>query len=126
VAVVLMIALLSARDQEVIREPGAHNWANYPVGADRGYWDYAGAASVIARTGGGEGIVLPTGDQSWRMIDEGVPPGEVAHLRARYHVVLTRHVEGLSIFLLERDAPSRSPGTPGRLEIGEICLRLSS
>jgi mannosyltransferase len=186
VAVVLMIALLSARDQEVIRGPGAHNWANYPVGAGRGYWDYAGAASVIARTGGGEGIVLPTGNQSWRMIDEGVryyleqdgaavprqlfvtataqqahgltavpckhpaacpanqqriwivsaghttdvwtgvPPGEVAHLRARYHVVLTRHVEGLSIFLLKRDAPSRSPDAPGRLEIGEICLRLSS
>jgi mannosyltransferase len=175
VAVVLMIALLSAGDQEVIRKPGAHNWANYPVGADRGYWDYAGAASVIARTGGGEGIVFPTGDQSWRMIDEGVryyleqdgavvprqlfvtatgqqaqglnavvckhpaaclgnqeriwivsaghptdvwtgvPPGEAAPLRARYHVVLTRHVEGLSIFLLKRDAPSRSPDAPGRL-----------
>jgi len=176
VAVVLMIALLSARDQEAIREPGAHNWANYPlnnganypVNADATYWDYAGAASVIARTGGGGGIVFPTGALAWMMIDEGVryyleqdgavvprqlfvtataqqahglyavacdhpaaclgnqeriwlvsagratdvaaavPPGEAAPLRARYHVVLTRHFAGLSIFLLDRNAPDRA------------------
>jgi mannosyltransferase len=171
VAVVLMVALLSARDQGVIREPGAHSWANYPVNADRTYWDYADAASVIARTGGGGGIVFPTGDQAWLMLDEGVryyleqdgavvprqlfvaataqqvhglyavacdhpaaclgnqeriwivsagrstdvwtavPAGEAAPLRARYHVVLTRHFAGLSMFLLERDAPGRSPDT---------------
>jgi mannosyltransferase len=171
-AVVLLIALLGAGDQEVIREPGAHNWADYPVGTGRSYLDYAGAASVIARTGGGGGIVFPTGRQAWMMIDEGVryyleqdgaviprqlfiaataqqahglyavacehpaaclgsqeriwivsaghatdawtavPPGEAAHLRTRYHLVLTRHAKGLSIFLLERDAPGRSPDTP--------------
>jgi mannosyltransferase len=183
VAVVLLIALLSAGDQQAIREPGAHSWTNYPVGADRSYWDYAGAASVIARTGGGGGIVFPTGRPAWMMIDEGVqyyleqdgavvprqlfvaataqqahglyavacehlvaclgsqeriwivsagrstgawtavPPGEAAPLRARYHVVLTRHAEGLSIFLLERDAPGRSPDTPGRLAETRLHLK---
>ena len=41
-----------------------------------------------------------------------VPPGEAAPLRARYHLVLTRHAKGLSIFLLERDAPGRFPDAP--------------
>ena len=176
VAAVLLIALLSAKDQGAVREPGAHSWASYPVGADGSYWDYAGAASVIARTGGGGGIVFPTGGPAWLMIDEGVryyleqdgavvprqlfvaataqqvhglyavacehpaaclgnqeriwivsagraadawtavPPGEAAPLRARYHVVLARHPEGLSIFLLQRDAPGRSPDTPGAVD----------
>ncbi len=72
VAVVVIIALLSANDQVVIREAGAHSWANYPVSTDRTYWDYQGAASVIALTGGVGGIVFPTGAQSWLMIDQGV------------------------------------------------------
>lgn len=172
VAVVLLIALLSAGDQGVIRAPGAHSWADYPVSTDRSYRNYADAASVIARTGGGEdgeGIVFPTSvGQAYLMIDEGVryyleqdgavvprqlfiaataqqadglyplacehpaacvgnedriwivsvgretdvwtvvPPDEAAALRARYHPILTRHTEGLSIFLLQRDAPDPS------------------
>lgn len=169
VAVVLLTALLSFSDQEVIREPGAHSWASYPVSADREYWDYANAASLIARTGGGErdtGIVFPNVPGRYLMIDEGVryyleqegavvprqlfiaataqqadglyavacehpaaclgsevriwivsaghetdvwtavPPGEAAPLRARYHPILTRHTEGLSIFLPQRNAPA--------------------
>lgn len=169
VAAVLLIALLGASDQGIIREPGAHSWASYPVSADRQYWDYANAASLIARSGVSgrdTGIVFPTVPQNFLMIDEGVryyleqdgavvprqlsiaataqqadglyavackhpaaclgdenriwivsagretdvwtavPPGEAAPLRARYHSVLTRHTEGLSIFLLQRDAPA--------------------
>jgi mannosyltransferase len=172
VAAVVLIALLGASDQGVIREPGAHSWASYPVSADREYWDYASAAALIARTGGDErdtGIVFPIVPGEFLMIDEGVryyleqdgaavprqlfitatapqadglyavackhpaaclgsedriwivsaghetdvwaavPPGEAAPLRARYHSVLTRHTEGLSIFLLQRDAPARKP-----------------
>jgi mannosyltransferase len=172
VAVVLLIALLGATDQQVIREQGAHSWASYPVSTNRSYRNYADAASVIARTEGGEGgegIVFPTGvGQAYLMIDEGVryyleqdgavvprqlfitataqrtdglyslacehpatcvgnenriwivsadretdvwtavPSGEAAALRARYHPILTRHTEGLSIFLLQRDAPDPS------------------
>jgi mannosyltransferase len=169
VVVVLLIALLGFSDQEVIREPGAHNWASYPVSADREFWNYASAASLIARTGVGgrdTGIVFPLVPGEFLMIDEGVryyleqdgavvprqlftaataqqadglyavackhpaaclgsedriwvvsagyetdvwtavPPGEAAPLRARYHSVLIRHTEGLSIFLLQRDAPA--------------------
>lgn len=162
--VIVTIALLGKGDQDAIREPGAHNWASYPVTAGESYWDYAGAASVIAHAGGGGGgIVFPGSGQNWIMIDEGVryyleqdraalpsqlfvaataqqanglypvpckqpaaclgnqervwivaqnratsawtavSPGEAAPLRARYHVVMTRYVEGLSVFLLERD-----------------------
>ena len=169
VAAVLLIALLGASDQGVIREPGAHSWASYPVSADRGYWDYANAASLIARSGVGgrdTGIVFPIVPGEYLMIDAGVryyleqdgavvprqlfvaetaqqadglyavackhpaaclgsedriwivtagretdawtavPPSEAALLRARYHSVLTRHTQGLSIFLLQRDAPA--------------------
>jgi mannosyltransferase len=166
VAAVLAIALLGAGDQGIIREPGAHSWAGYPVDTDRTYWNYADAASIIARTGaGGAGIVYPTGiTWSYLMIDQGVryyleqdgapvprqlfisetaqqgnglyatpcehpascagnepriwvitvgrelnvwtalPSNEAAALRPHYHLVMTRHTQGLSIFLLQRDA----------------------
>jgi hypothetical protein len=169
VAAVPLIALLGAADQGVIREPGAHNWADYPVSASRSYWNYAAAASLIARTGRGdgeEGIVFPSGiGRSYLMIDQGIryyleqdgavvprqlfiaataqqadglyplacehpaacaanegkiwiiglgheteawtalPPAEAAALRPHYHPNLTWYTEGLSIFLLQRDAP---------------------
>jgi hypothetical protein len=41
VVTVLVIAILSAGDQQVIREPGAHNWPSYPVGLGGYYVDYA-------------------------------------------------------------------------------------
>jgi len=47
-AAVLVVAIMSAGDQQVLRTPGAHNWAYYPVGTGGGYFDYAGAASLIA------------------------------------------------------------------------------
>jgi hypothetical protein len=41
VVTVLVIAILSAGDQQVIREPGAHNWPSYPVGLGGYYVHYA-------------------------------------------------------------------------------------
>ncbi len=40
-AAVLVIAILGAGDQQVIREPGAHSWPSYPVGYGGSYLDYA-------------------------------------------------------------------------------------
>jgi mannosyltransferase len=72
-AVVVALAIFGAGDQQVIRSPGAHNWAYYPVGTGVSYPDYAGAATVIAREArSGDGIVYPAGSQGWLMIGFGV------------------------------------------------------
>jgi mannosyltransferase len=72
-AVVLTLAILGAGDQQVIRSPGAHNWAYYPAGTGVGYPDYAGAAAIIAREArAGDGVVYPAGSQEWLMIGPGV------------------------------------------------------
>ncbi len=75
VAAVLVIAILSAGDQQVIREPGAHSWPSYPVGIAGSYLDYAGAANVVARQAkAGDGIVYQgrQHQQSWLMIGFGL------------------------------------------------------
>jgi mannosyltransferase len=72
-AVVVALAIFGAGDQQVIRSPGAHNWAYYPVGTGVAYPDYAGAAAVIAREArAGDGIVYPAAGQEWLMIGPGV------------------------------------------------------
>jgi mannosyltransferase len=72
-AVVVVIALLGGGDQQVIRSPGAHNWAYYPVGSGFVYPDFKGAAAVIAREAkAGDGIVYPAGRQEWQMINLGL------------------------------------------------------
>ena len=45
----LILAILGAGDQQVIRETGAHNWPSYPVGSGGHYMDYASAAAFVAR-----------------------------------------------------------------------------
>jgi len=70
---VLVFAVLGAGDQVVIRERGAHNWPAYPANSNTDYWDYAGAASVIARYArAGDGITYPGAPIRWEMIDYGV------------------------------------------------------
>ncbi|HEX6527033.1 MAG TPA: glycosyltransferase family 39 protein [Streptosporangiaceae bacterium] len=72
-AVVLIFYVLGAGDQGVIREPGAHTWAEYPVNQNTDYWDFAGAARVVAqRAHPGDGIVYPGSPIRWMMIDYGV------------------------------------------------------
>jgi mannosyltransferase len=72
-AVVLALAVFGAGDQQVVRSPGAHNWAYYPVGKGITYPDYAGAAAIIAgKARAGDGIVYPAGKQEWQMIGLGV------------------------------------------------------
>jgi mannosyltransferase len=72
-AVVLTLALFGAGDQQVIRSPGAHNWAYYPVDSETTYPDFAGAAAIITREArAGDGVVYPVGSQGWQMINLGV------------------------------------------------------
>jgi len=72
-AVVVALAIFGAGDQQVIRSPGAHNWAYYPAGTGVAYPDYAGVAAVIARQArAGDGIVYPAAGQEWLMIGPGV------------------------------------------------------
>jgi mannosyltransferase len=72
-AAVLAFAIFGAGDQQVIRSPGAHNWAYYPVGTGVAYPDYAGAAAIIAREArASDGVVYPAGTQEWLMIGPGV------------------------------------------------------
>jgi len=74
-AAVLVIAILAAGNQQVIREPGAHSWPSYPVGYGGSYLDYAGAAALVARQAkAGDGIVYQAlEDQaSWLMIGYGL------------------------------------------------------
>jgi mannosyltransferase len=55
---VLVIAVLGAGDQQVVREPGAHSWPSYPVGSGGSYLEYEGAAAFVARQAkAGDGIV---------------------------------------------------------------------
>jgi mannosyltransferase len=170
--VVLVIAIFGVSDQRVIRQPGAHDWAFYPVAYGGTYFDYAGAARVIAgEARAGDGIVYPDSSLWWEMIGPGlqyylgrdmprsvpvprdlfvaagapqssqilpatcdpaaclgdepriwivgsgrlldpyraVAADQVAVLRPRYHLGLTRHLRGLTVFLLIRDA---HPGPP--------------
>jgi mannosyltransferase len=70
---VLVFGILGAGDQQVIREPGAHNWPAYPLNSDTGYWDYAGAARVVAdHARPGDGIAYPGNPVRWLLIDFGV------------------------------------------------------
>ena len=72
-AVVVALAIFGAGDQQVIRSPGAHNWAYYPAGTGVAYPDYASAAAIVARQArAGDGIVYPTEGQGWLMIGPGV------------------------------------------------------
>ena len=74
-AAVLVVAILGAGDQQVIREPGAHSWPSYPVGYGGSYLDYAGAAAFVARRAQpGDGIVYQGREhqQSWLMIGYGL------------------------------------------------------
>jgi mannosyltransferase len=172
-AAVLVIAIFGVSDQQVIRQPGAHDWPAYPVVYGGTSTDYAGAASVIAADArAGDGIVYQEGSLWWEMIGPGlqyylgrdmphgvpvprdlfvaaaapqssqilpaacnpaaclgdepriwivgsgrlldpylaVPANQAAVLRPRYQLGLTRHVPGLTVFLLIRDA---RPGSPG-------------
>jgi mannosyltransferase len=71
----LIIAILGAGDQQVIREPGAHSWASFPVGYGVSYLDYAGAAALVARQArAGDGIVYQSTayQASWLMIGYGL------------------------------------------------------
>jgi mannosyltransferase len=71
-AAVLVFGILVAGDQLVVREPGAHNWAMYPVSGGDSYWDYAAAASVIAsQVRPGDGIAYPGDTDRWVMADVG-------------------------------------------------------
>jgi mannosyltransferase len=72
-AAVLAIAVLGAGDQQVVRAPGAHNWPYYPVNSGVRYWDYAGAATILAREAKrGDGIVYPTAVNRWLLIGPGI------------------------------------------------------
>ena len=74
-AAVLVIAILAAGNQLVIREPGAHSWPSYPVGYGGSYLDYAGAAAFVAdHAKAGDGIVYQGQEhqQSWLMIGFGL------------------------------------------------------
>ena len=71
-AAVLVFGILVAGDQVVVREPGAHNWAMYPVSGGDLYWDYAAAANVIAsQVRPGDGIAYPGDQGRWVMTDVG-------------------------------------------------------
>src|SRR6185437_14368767 len=75
VVTVLIIAILSAGDQQVIREPGAHNWPSYPVGLGGYYVDYASAAAFVARQArAGDGVVYQAREHqdSWLMVGYGL------------------------------------------------------
>ena len=74
-AAVLVIAILGAGDQQVIRETGAHSWSTYPVGYGGTYLDYAEAATFVARHAKpGDGIVYQGREDqaSWLMIGYGL------------------------------------------------------
>jgi mannosyltransferase len=74
-AAVLVVAILSAGDQQVIREPGSHSWSSYPVGRGGDYLDYAGAAAFVARrVHAGDGAVYQgqAHKVGWLMIGDGL------------------------------------------------------
>jgi mannosyltransferase len=72
-AAVVVLGILGAGDQQAIRQPGSHSWAAYPLSMNTGYWDYAGAARIVADgVRPGDGIVYPANPVRWEMIDYGV------------------------------------------------------
>jgi mannosyltransferase len=74
-AAVLVVAIVGAGDQQVIREPGAHSWSSYPVGRGGYYLDYAGAAAFVARrVHPGDGAVYQgqAHKVGWLMIGDGL------------------------------------------------------
>ena len=74
-AAVLVVAILGAGNQQVVREPGAHNWPAYPVGPGGYYMDYASAAAFVARQArAGDGIVYQATEHqdSWLMVGYGL------------------------------------------------------
>jgi len=71
-AAVLVVAVLGAGDQQVIRTPGAHSWAYYPAGSGGSYYDYEGAAQIIAHQARpGDGAIYQ-GKLKWLLIGSGV------------------------------------------------------
>lgn len=73
VAAVVVLGILGAGDQRVIRAPGAHSWAAYPLSPGTGYWDFSGAARIVADyVRPGDGIAYPASPNRWQMIDVGV------------------------------------------------------
>jgi len=75
VAVLAVIAIFGAGDQQVIRAPGAHDWTTYPVGSGSSYQGYAQAAQTVARQARpGDGIVYQSqaGAERWLMIGYGL------------------------------------------------------
>jgi mannosyltransferase len=75
VAVLAVIAIFGAGDQQVIRAPGAHDWTTYPVGSGSSYQGYAQAAQIVARQARpGDGIVYQSqaGAERWLMIGYGL------------------------------------------------------
>ena len=98
-AAVLVIAILGAGDQQVVREPGAHNWPSYPVGSGGAYVDYAGAATFVARQAkASDGIVYQDYQARWLMIGYGLQ------------------------YYLARDMPNGVP-VPGELFVAETAAR---
>src|SRR5690242_19944130 len=74
-AALLIVAILGAGDQQVIRETGAHNWTYYPGGSGGYYMDYASAAAFVApRARAGDGIVYQGREHqdSWLMVGYGL------------------------------------------------------
>ncbi len=103
-AAVLVIAILGAGDQQVIREPGAHSWPSYPVGYGGSYLDYAGAAAYVARQANtGDGIVYPAREdrESWLMTGYGLQ------------------------YYLARDMPNGVPA-PRQLFVAETAVRAAA
>jgi len=103
-AAVLVIAILGAGDQQVIREPGGHSWPSYPVGYGGSYLDYAGAAAYVARQANtGDGIVYQAREdrESWLMIGYGLQ------------------------YYLARDMPNGVPA-PRQLFVAETAVRAAA
>jgi mannosyltransferase len=73
VSAVLILAILGAGDQQVIRETGAHNWSTYPAGSGVHYMDYASAAAFVARQAqAGDGIIYQGQRDRWLMVGYGL------------------------------------------------------
>jgi mannosyltransferase len=73
VSAVLILAILGAGDQQVIRETGAHNWSTYPAGSGVHYMDYASAAAFVARQArAGDGIIYQEQRDRWMMVGYGL------------------------------------------------------
>jgi mannosyltransferase len=71
-AAVVVVAILGAGDQQVIRTPGAHSWAYYPVGSGGSYADFAGAAEIIAHEVRPGDAAIYQAKLKWLLIGSGV------------------------------------------------------